>query len=158
MISVTREHSICCGHRVVGHEGKCKHLHGHNYKFVMTLVGDELDELGRVIDFSVIKDVLCAWLEKFWDHKFLVYYLDPDRDKLITIDPDGTVMTSFNPTAENIAQHFCTKVAAGLLEESGVQLVEVIVWETDKCYATYKVNDRNDNTVRDGREDVEAQA
>lgn len=31
--SVIRTHEICAGHRVVGHESKCRHLHGHNYKF-----------------------------------------------------------------------------------------------------------------------------
>ena len=31
--TVIRSHEICAGHRVVGHESKCRHLHGHNYKF-----------------------------------------------------------------------------------------------------------------------------
>ncbi|PZQ87285.1 MAG: 6-pyruvoyl tetrahydrobiopterin synthase [Leifsonia xyli] len=30
---VIRTHEICAGHRVVGHESKCRHLHGHNYMF-----------------------------------------------------------------------------------------------------------------------------
>lgn len=30
---VIRSHEICAGHRVVGHESKCRHLHGHNYVF-----------------------------------------------------------------------------------------------------------------------------
>lgn len=89
--SVIRSHEICAGHRVVGHESKCRHLHGHNYKFHFKVAPKgipvemeypegfpgklhnpgKLDSVGRVIDFSVVKTTLCQWLEDNWDHKFL---------------------------------------------------------------------------------------
>jgi 6-pyruvoyltetrahydropterin/6-carboxytetrahydropterin synthase len=31
-IIASRYHDISCGHRVYGHESKCAHLHGHNYR------------------------------------------------------------------------------------------------------------------------------
>jgi 6-pyruvoyltetrahydropterin/6-carboxytetrahydropterin synthase len=94
--SVIRTHEICAGHRVVGHESKCRHLHGHNYKFHFKVApkiqakgmkpkaGAQeshmcLDSVGRVIDFSVVKSTLCEWLENNWDHKFLYWA----RDELI---------------------------------------------------------------------------
>lgn len=94
--SVIRTHEICAGHRVVGHESKCRHLHGHNYKFHFKVApkiqakgmkpkeGAQeshmcLDSVGRVIDFSVVKSTLCEWLEANWDHKFLHW----ERDDLI---------------------------------------------------------------------------
>src|SRR5690606_40371968 len=55
MILAERYHDISCGHRVVGHEGKCRFLHGHNYRIHFTVAADQLDEIGRVVDFSVIK-------------------------------------------------------------------------------------------------------
>lgn len=86
--TVIRSHEICAGHRVVGHESKCRHLHGHNYKFhfkvapkpetipgiapaSMATKPGKLDSVGRVIDFSVVKTTLCQWLENNWDHRFL---------------------------------------------------------------------------------------
>jgi 6-pyruvoyltetrahydropterin/6-carboxytetrahydropterin synthase len=162
MISVTREHEICAGHRVLGHEGKCKNLHGHNYKFVMTLVSDDLDTLGRVIDFSVIKNILCQWLEDNWDHKMLLWLKDPMAGYLrncyqFGIDPlTWVVSLSCNPTAENLAQYFCEDIASGLLLGTNVKLVEVTVWETSKCYATYKVKEENVATDGNGRGNVEA--
>ena len=60
---VTRKHEIQCGHRISGHEGKCRNLHGHAYVFLLTCEADELDPLGRVIDFGVIRSLLCQWLE-----------------------------------------------------------------------------------------------
>lgn len=103
---VIRSHEICAGHRVVGHESKCRHLHGHNYKFhfhvetsqmphehrvnvimrsgvsrekAERIASQKLDTVGRVIDFSVVKSTLCQWLEDNWDHKFLHW----EQDKLI---------------------------------------------------------------------------
>ena len=58
-INAVRHHDICMGHRVVGHEGKCKNLHGHNYRFTFYCESEELDSIGRVIDFSCIKNSLC---------------------------------------------------------------------------------------------------
>ena len=57
-ITAERYHDISCGHRVVGHEGKCKNLHGHNYRFHFSIEANTLDNVGRVIDFSIIKQVL----------------------------------------------------------------------------------------------------
>lgn len=93
---VIRSHEICAGHRVVGHESKCRHLHGHNYVFhfhvapkgrtdvrAFTPTGIRekggLDTVGRVIDFSVVKSTLCEWLENNWDHRFLHW----EKDELI---------------------------------------------------------------------------
>ena len=42
-----------------GHESKCAHLHGHNYKFEFHCTAGSLDNVGRVIDFSDIKEKLC---------------------------------------------------------------------------------------------------
>lgn len=99
MHTVERYHDISCGHRVVGHESKCAHIHGHNYRitfvcaaqyrqievtglddpqprFVSSDQRQPLDTVGRVIDFDVIKSRLCQWLEDQWDHKFLCWEKD----------------------------------------------------------------------------------
>jgi 6-pyruvoyltetrahydropterin/6-carboxytetrahydropterin synthase len=92
-IRAERYHDISCGHRVAGHEGKCAFLHGHNYRisFVCQALNPAtpmhpeqvrirvagVDEIGRVLDFSVMKERLCMWLEAHWDHKFLAWDQDP---------------------------------------------------------------------------------
>ena len=62
-ITATRYHDFSTGHRVYGHESKCAHLHGHNYRIYLTVEADQLDTVGRVMDFSVIKDKFVIWLE-----------------------------------------------------------------------------------------------
>src|SRR6202030_4107161 len=63
MFRVTREMSFCYGHRLLNYDGKCRHLHGHNGRAVLTLEADRLDALGMVMDFSRIKRVVSAWID-----------------------------------------------------------------------------------------------
>lgn len=136
MIQAKRYHDISCGHRVVGHEGKCRHLHGHNYRVHFSCESDQLDQVGRVIDFSVIKEKLCMWLEDNWDHKMLICVNDPLLPALKELDP-SVVAVPFNPTAENMAFHLTEVIGPAMLKGTGVTLVEVTVDETRKCSVTY---------------------
>lgn len=141
MHTVERYHDICAGHRVHGHESKCAHLHGHNYRITFMCAADPdnkpLDDIGRVIDFSVLKERLCMWLEDNWDHKFLVWENDPLRQALMSVDPSGVVAVPFNPTAENMAEHLVQVVGPTQLHGTGVLLLCCEVQETRKCSATY---------------------
>lgn len=135
---VHRYHDISCGHRVHGHEGKCRHLHGHNYRvhFTCQAADSQLDEVGRVIDFSQVKSLLCMWLEDNWDHHFLVGEEDPLAQELLRLD-ETVVLVPFNPTAENIAEYLVRVVGPAQLLGTGIELVEVMVEETMKCFASY---------------------
>lgn len=133
-----RYHDICCGHRVVGHEGKCKNLHGHNYRFHFHIASDKLDEVGRVLDFSMIKEKLCEWLEQKWDHKMLIWKEDPNVLQLMDIDK-SVVVVPFNPTAENIAEYFITSIAPVLLLDTGCHLEQMEIEETRKCSVSVKI-------------------
>lgn len=138
MLTVTRYHDISCGHRVFGHEGKCANLHGHNYRIHFTCETEELDTVGRVIDFSVVKDRLCNWLESHWDHRFLICSRDPTSGPLGLMD-NSVVKVSFNPTAENMARYLVLEVGPVALAGTGVRLVTVTVEETRKCSAMFSL-------------------
>lgn len=156
-----RYHDFCAGHRVVGHENKCAHLHGHNYRVTFHCEAAELDGIGRVIDFSVIKELLCEWLEEKWDHKFLAWEKDPLITNLIVSDPevkllcepldsdhpdsitfdDSIVLVPFNPTAENMAKYLVEDIGPFRLKGTGVVLRGVEISETRKCSASYFIED-----------------
>lgn len=149
-----RYHDISCGHRVVGHEGKCRHLHGHNYRVHFTCEAERLDMLGRVIDFSVIKEKLCMWLEANWDHKFLAWEGDeliknimrscgPSEAPLFVLITmvESVVWTPFNPTAENIARYLVETVGPSQLQGTGVTLIHCEVEETRKCSSSFTRTD-----------------
>jgi 6-pyruvoyltetrahydropterin/6-carboxytetrahydropterin synthase len=161
MITATRYHDISTGHRVYGHESKCAHLHGHNYRIHFTCAADELDEVGRVIDFSVIKSALCMWVENNWDHKFLLWTKDPLFNMLYLSDPEGVVGVNFNPTAENMAEYLVYTIGPQVLPHS-VKLVEVTIEETMKCRVTCKKGMNHykyivNNDVRDSLDPLRSQ-
>lgn len=140
LITAERYHDISCGHRVVGHENKCRFLHGHNYRFHFKIASENgLDNLGRVIDFSVIKTHLCQWLEDYYDHKTLIWKNDPHLPDLLSVFRESIVVTEFNPTAENIAEDFCVNKAPELLKGTKCKLIEIKIEETRKCSATYQI-------------------
>ncbi|WDF68466.1 6-carboxytetrahydropterin synthase [Sphingobacterium oryzagri] len=139
MIVAERYHDISCGHRVVGHEGKCRFLHGHNYRIHFTVAAHELDEIGRVVDFSVIKSALCEWLEENFDHKFLIWEKDELLTQLQEIAGDSLVIVPFNPTAEHLARYLVETVGPEQLKAYPVQLISCKIEETAKCSATYSL-------------------
>lgn len=132
MYRVTREHRFCYGHRLLDYEGKCRHLHGHNGRAVITLESAELDELGMVLDFTQLKRVVGGWIDESLDHKMLLHRDDPVLPFLRQQGEPVFVM-DVNPTAENICRLIFDYTA-----QQGFPVVEVRLWETDHCYATYR--------------------
>ena len=131
MYRVTREIRFCYGHRLLNYEGKCRHLHGHNGRAVIVLESASLDRLGMVLDFSAIKESVNTWIDKVLDHKMLLHKDDPVLPFLRQQGEPVHVM-EVNPTAENIARLIYDFAAS-----QGFPVVEVHLWETDHCFATY---------------------
>jgi 6-pyruvoyltetrahydropterin/6-carboxytetrahydropterin synthase len=132
MYRVTREIRFCYGHRLLNYDGKCRHLHGHNGRAVICLQAERLDPLGMVMDFTQIKHVVTGWIDETLDHKMLLHRDDPVLPFLRQLGEPVFVM-EVNPTAENIA-----RLIYDFAVSKGFPIVEVQLWETDHCYATYR--------------------
>ncbi|MCU7810009.1 MAG: 6-carboxytetrahydropterin synthase [Candidatus Thiodiazotropha sp. (ex Notomyrtea botanica)] len=132
MYSVTKEVHFCYGHRLLNHQGKCRHLHGHNATAVIRLESNELNELGMVCDFSDIGDYVKVWIGETIDHNMLLHEADPVLPGLQAAGERVYVMQA-NPTAENIAKLIFDHVSAG-----GFPVVEVSIYETDSALASYR--------------------
>ncbi len=134
MFSVTRELTFCYGHRLLNYMGKCKFLHGHNGKALITLESENLDDLGMVVDFTKLKQTVGTWIDENLDHKMILNKNDPMLEHFLTCGEPVYLMTD-NPTAENIAKEIFLYTM-----KMGFPVVEVKLWETDSCYATYRKN------------------
>lgn len=136
-LKCVRKIHFCSGHRVLGHESKCATPHGHNYNAYITAEASSLDSLGRVIDFSVIKDKIGGWIDKFWDHTFLINEEDHELisalEKVTAHKP--LFICSFNPTAENMAKYLLETVAPDSLTGTNVLVTKVVIEETENCSA-----------------------
>jgi 6-pyruvoyltetrahydropterin/6-carboxytetrahydropterin synthase len=131
MYRVMRELTFCYGHRLLNYDGKCRHLHGHNGRAVLTLASARLDELGMVVDFTRLKRVVGSWIDETLDHKMLLHKDDPVLP-FLRQQGEPVHVLDVNPTAENIAR-LIYDFAAG----QGFPVVEVQLWETDSCCASY---------------------
>jgi 6-pyruvoyltetrahydropterin/6-carboxytetrahydropterin synthase len=131
MYRVTREIHFCYGHRLLNYDGKCRHLHGHNGRAVITLEAPTLDDRGMVMDFTQLKQVVGSWIDAVLDHKMLLHKDDPVLPLLRQLG-EPVFLLDVNPTAENIAR-LIYDYAAG----QGFPVVEVKLWETENCFATY---------------------
>ena len=142
MVTCTRVIGIDVGHRVVRHESKCRHLHGHRYTIEITAEAEELDSVGRVIDFGVLKEEVGGWLLDHWDHGLVIWELDPLAEALTELvvsegQTQKVFLAEFNPTAENMAKFLLRDLCPSLLRlsDSGVVVSKVVVWETPNCKA-----------------------
>lgn len=136
MITATRRLQYAIGHRVHKHESKCRALHGHNYVFFLTARAPELDELGRVVDFGVLKERFGSWLEMHWDHGFLLWEGDEEAIAAVRmVSGQKCALLPWNPTAENIARFLLEVVGPRLLQDTHVELMRVVVYETENCIA-----------------------
>ena len=138
MITCSRFLEFDAAHRVMQHESKCRTIHGHRYKIEVIVTADQLDMVGRVIDFGVIKGVLGQWIDDNLDHTAILRFDDPLLES-ISKDSESfkkpyTVM--FNPTAENLSKHIY-EIGNQLLKSHGISVVKVICWETPNCKADY---------------------
>ena len=79
--SVSRTFTFEAAHQLPWHAGKCRNLHGHNGKAVITVETPSLDALGMVVDFTEIKRVIGAWIDETLDHKMILHRDDPKPAK-----------------------------------------------------------------------------
>ncbi len=77
MFSVSREIDFCYGHRLLNYAGKCRYLHGHNGRVVISFEAPSLDQRGMVLDFSEIKETVSRWIDDNLDHRMILNRDDP---------------------------------------------------------------------------------
>ena len=119
MYRVSIKSDFSSAHNLREYQGKCEHLHGHNWIVEAILCSNELDKTGMVEDFKLFKMALKVILERL-DHKYLN-----------EIEPFTTV----NPTAENIAKFIFDELAKSYREK----METVHVWESADSRATYSI-------------------
>ena len=112
-----RDH-IASAHTLHGYDGPCAHLHGHTWKVEVTVTGSDLDKVGLLVDFKVIKAKL--------------------KDVLMPLDHvnlnDLPVFSVSNPSTENLARHIYKQFAPAV---APLKLKQVEVWESDTASIIY---------------------
>lgn len=165
-VSITKQMEISAAHWLPFHHGKCQHLHGHNYRFDVTVRGVVNPATNFLIDFGDLKAAMANTIGK-WDHALLVHYdhlqvrnlhavlflneVDPVSLDVMKLDQKGLALTEILglgdvsrivpigmvTTAENLSQ-----IAAEMIMErmpGNVHEVSVTCWETSTSCAESRV-------------------
>lgn len=120
MYELTVKSHFDAAHSLPGYPGECRDLHGHTWDVEVTVAGADLDVIGIVYDFKVLKDDLASVLALF-DHKHINDV--PPFDKM-------------NPTAENLAREIHALMTERVTD--GVRVTEVAVWESPVARLVYR--------------------
>jgi len=129
MYVLTTEAAFDAAHFLTNYEGKCKNIHGHRWRVVLSISGEPIN--GMVVDFGIVKKDLKDLCDYF-DHTFIVEKdsLKPELFKML--NEEFTLRTvSFRTTAENFAKYFYDTL------NKKYKVVEVMVYETPTNCARY---------------------
>jgi 6-pyruvoyltetrahydropterin/6-carboxytetrahydropterin synthase len=121
MFTLCVKDSFAAAHKLVGYNGKCEELHGHNFTVEAFFSGKKLGNDGLLVDFKILKNHLKDVLDAL-DHKYL------------------NELSFFNgktSSAEYIAIYIYEEMEKKM-EDTEVFLKEIRVWESDKAYAAYE--------------------
>ena len=134
------------GHRVPNHKSKCRHMHGHRYRweaelegYVVTLGG--VSEEGMLMDFTDVSAILNEYIHDVVDHAFIVY--EGDKEALVALSHMGeehrTLIVPFIPTAENLAKWAFEQVEPHISSSYGnkLKLHAFHVREPPKSWASW---------------------
>ncbi|MDN7240243.1 6-carboxytetrahydropterin synthase QueD [Planococcus sp. N028] len=100
--------------------GKCQAVHGHTYHVNVTIGGNELDSIGFLIDFKILKDIV----HKKYDHSVL---------------NDHPEFQNKFPTTELLAEQIWKTIQEVLNTRSNEpKCLQVIVRETPTSYVVYR--------------------
>jgi 6-pyruvoyltetrahydropterin/6-carboxytetrahydropterin synthase len=134
----------------MNHESKCATLHGHNgVIWIHATPINDLDNLGRVIDFSVLKEMVGGWVEQFWDHTMILFKDDSITCELVAKAPSfkKPYIMDINPTAENMAHHLLWEICPKILKGKGVIVSKITFYETENCYAEQSLDPKDISVI-----------
>jgi 6-pyruvoyltetrahydropterin/6-carboxytetrahydropterin synthase len=118
------ERHFSSAHQLRGYKGKCENLHGHNYRIEIFAKGEELNNIGLLIDFVDLKKA-AADVVKYFDHRN-INELPPFDEEL-------------NPSAENLAR-FILEYLNREVSDDRVKIYKVHCYETPTSVATYQID------------------
>lgn len=145
IIRLTKEFKFETAHALKDYDGRCRNLHGHSYKFFVTVKGKPIEDptcpkQGMVMDFGDLKAIVKEEIVEKMDHA-VVLNNSMDTALLQGIDQlfDKLVWVDYQPTSENMLEDFAERIKNRLPQQ--VKLVKLMLRETVTSYAEWFAED-----------------
>ena len=132
-------------HALAGYDGLCKHIHGHSYELLVTVLGEPITDeaspkLGMVMDFGDLKQVVKKMIVDRYDHALVISEKSRDLIPADASDLFGkVVVVPWQPSSENFLVDFSKNLQNKL--PSGVMLQYMMLRETATSYAEWFAED-----------------
>lgn len=144
MVTVTKTwQDLPAAHRQPNHDGHCRLIHGHNWRFDVTFRANRRDENGFVVDVGKLGKIR-NWLMNVFDHTLLINHNDPCLEVFRGLPQEAVVSIREVPNCgmEGLAEYVATGAQTILNEDAElksrkVRVIEVVCWEDSKNRATY---------------------
>lgn len=142
MTSITRTFEFDAAHRLHLHQGACRNLHGHRYKAEVTVVSKSCLEEDMILDFGTMKQLIGGWIDANWDHTTIVGDEDLDlqrfcQDARLREGCKKPYVIVGQPTVERMVKELAARIQ-DLMEPMKLRVVEIRMFETPSCSATYR--------------------
>ena len=122
MYTLTVEETFAAAHQLRGYQGKCENMHGHTWKAALSIAGDQLNNIGLLVDFQDIKAVLRE-ITAMFDHK-----------NINELPPFDVI----NPSSENLSKFFYDEAVRRFAAKTPtLKVSSVTVWESPTACCTY---------------------
>ena len=129
MYILSCESSFDAAHFLTNYDGKCKNIHGHRWRVVLSIKGNPNN--GMVVDFNIIKKDLKELCDYF-DHSFIVEKNSLKKELFDMLNEQFLIReVDFRTTAENFSKYFFDKMS------KKYDVYDVTVYETPNNSARY---------------------
>lgn len=148
-IRITKEFKFETAHALNGYDGLCKHIHGHSYELMVTVIGDPIEDntspkLGMVMDFGDLKKIVREEIVDQMDHALVLNKSSEEANNLVGRDEmfNRVMIVDYQPTSENMLVDFAARIQPRLPE--GIKLHSMFLRETVTSYAEWFAADQED--------------
>ncbi len=130
---IAKEYHWEMSHRLPFHDGLCKNIHGHSYKLILSLEGEN-DKESMVLDYYEIDRIIKPMMMKL-DHTFLC-----DKDDKLMIDflhANGFKYSiiPYYTTSENLVTFFFDLFKEHFQQFDNLITLSIRVYETIDAFA-----------------------
>ena len=147
IIRVSKEFNFEMAHALENYDGFCKNIHGHSYKFFVTVIGEPISDnknpkLGMVIDFGDLKAIVNKEIVKVFDHAFVLNkdsHFNPGKDAHEMFG--NTIYVNYQPTCENLIVDFAKRIKTVL--PKNIELFSLRLYETASSYSEWFAADNS---------------
>ena len=120
MFELSVKTHFSAAHRLIGYDGACANLHGHNWDVEIFVRGGSLNKIGMLVDFRDIKAAIREVMKEL-DHCAL------NQHPPLLVE---------NPTSEHLARYLHRKYGERLNSDA-CQIYKITVCETPGTTASY---------------------